>query len=368
MSRLVELHTEHAQSPWLDNITRGWLRSGEIGRWIERGVRGITSNPSIFAKAMAGADYDAELAELTRSGCAVTDAYWHLVTADIEAAADLLRPLHDASGGEDGFVSVEVDPRLAHDAEATVEAARILHSRIDRPNLYIKVPATSEGITAIRQLIAEGISVNVTLIFGLNRYAEVLEAYLGGLEDRLAAHGPTAGLNAISSVASFFISRVDTEIDRRLEGLATEEARALQGCTAIAQARSAYAMAEQAFTGPRWEALTAHGAAPQRPLWASTSTKNPAYPDTLYVDQLIGPGTVNTLPEATLEAFDDHGALARTIDADPQGNARLLERIGALIDLDEVETKLEAEGVTAFADSFVEILDDLQRRTDQLAR
>ena len=362
MSRLVELHEVGRQSPWLDNLKRSWITGGELARWVERGCRGITSNPTIFQKAMTSGDaYDGDLAELAAGGAGTEESYWHLVTSDISAALSVLRPLHDASGGTDGYVSVEVAPELAHDAAATVGAARELHARIDAPNLYVKVPATSAGVEALRTLTSEGHSINVTLIFSLPRYEEVIEAYLSGLESR------AGDLSDISGVASFFVSRVDTEVDRRLESIGTPAALALRGRIAVVQAKLAYAIFRRCFSGPRWESLAARGARLQRPLWASTSTKNPAYPDTLYVDNLIGPDTVNTLPEATLEAFEDHGIVARTIDADLDGAAAALERLTEVgVDLSEVAEVLEAEGVAAFAKSFDELLETLAGRATEL--
>ncbi len=363
MSRLQALHTECDQSPWLDNLRREWLESGELQGWIDKGVRGLTSNPSIFAAAMTQSDaYDADLSRLIADGASVRDAYWSLVVADIEGALGVLSTVYQESGGEDGYVSVEVAPDLAHDAEATVAAARELDDRIDAPNLYIKVPGTAEGIDAIHALVAEGRSVNVTLIFSLERYRAVMEAYLSGLE---ACQGDLSG---VSGVASFFISRVDTEVDRRLTDIGTPEALELRGKTAVAQAQVAYQMFLQAFSGPRWEALAARGARLQRPLWASTSTKNPDYPDTLYVDTLIGPHTVNTLPDATLAAFADHGTVARSIDVDPDGAAYVLRRVTEVgVDLEDVAATLEAQGVASFATAFDDVLGVLGDRAAALA-
>ena len=363
MSRLRELFDQQGQSPWLDNLRRGWITSGELQALIDRGVRGITSNPSIFQKAMTGTDdYDEQLGALAGAGQSIEDSYWDLVTRDIVDALDLLRPVHEATGGLDGFVSVEVDPSLAADTAGTEDAARHLRSMIDRPNLFVKIPATAEGIPAIRTMVSEGCSVNVTLIFSLDRYQDVMEAYIGGLEDH------EGDLSGISSVASFFISRTDTEIDRRLEAIGTPEALDLRGLAAVAQGQVAYDLFRRAFSGHRWEALAARGARVQRPLWASTSTKNPSYPDTLYVDALIGPDTVNTLPEITLEAFDDHGTLARTVDADPEGARSTLAAVQAVgVDLDDVSRVLEEEGVGAFVKSFVELLETLGQKADELA-
>ena len=362
MTNLHALHRDHGQSPWLDNLRRGWITSGELHRWVDRGIRGITSNPTIFQRAMqSGDDYDGDLAELVASGATIEDAYWSLVTHDIVAALDVLAPLHADSDGHDGYVSVELAPELAHDTGASVAAANELADRIDRPNLLVKIPATAEGVPAVRQLVADGRSVNVTLIFSLDRYREVVEAYLGGLE---RCDGDLSG---VAGVASFFVSRVDTEIDRRLEAIGTERALALRGRAAVAQARLAYAIFEAAFSGDRWQALAARGARPQRPLWASTSTKNPDYPDTLYVDSLIGPNTVNTMPEATLEAFDDHGTLARTVDDGTEAAARLLDDLAEVgIDVDDATATLEDEGVAAFAKSFDELLGTLSDRADRM--
>ncbi|MDD9368630.1 MAG: transaldolase [Acidimicrobiales bacterium] len=362
MSKLHDLHDEQGQSPWLDNMRRGWITGGDLARWVERGVRGITSNPTIFQKAIsAGHDYDDQFGELIAGGASIDDAYWTLVTTDIEDALRILRPVYDASGGVDGYVSLEVAPDLARDRDGTVASARELHARIDEPNLFVKVPATAEGVEAIRTLIGEGHSINVTLIFGIDRYEEVREAYLAGLE---AYDGD---LSQISSVASFFVSRVDTEVDQRLEAIGTEAALALRGKAAVAQAQVAYSRFLATFSGPRWQALAERGAQVQRPLWASTSTKNPGYPDTLYVDTLIGPDTVNTMPEATLEAFEDHGTLARTVDADPAAAEQVLAAIGeAGVDMDDVGRVLEEQGVSSFAKSFDELTTSLATKAETL--
>jgi transaldolase len=365
MGTLHDLHREQGQSPWLDNLKREWLQSGEIQRWVDRGVRGITSNPSIFQKAIGSGDsYTHQLAELTAAGSSVEDSYWEMVVRDIEDALEVLRPVYEESDGRDGFVSVEVSPALARDTDATLSQARELWDRIARPNLLVKIPATVEGLPAIRRMIAEGRSVNVTLIFSLERYSQVMDAYLAGLED--AVEAGVEDLSRIASVASFFISRVDTEVDRRLERVGTPDALALRGRAALAQGRLAYAAFAETFSGPRWDALAARGARVQRPLWASTSTKNPEFPDTLYVDTLIGPDTVNTLPDATLEAFDDHGTVARTVDADPAEARRTWAELGEAVDLADVAAVLEAEGVTAFEKSFDELLGVLQTRVADL--
>jgi transaldolase len=356
-SRLHALH-QQGQSPWMDNLRRGWLTSGELAAWVERGIRGLTSNPSIFQKAISsGTDYDEQFGDLVGGGTSVTDAYWDLVTDDIRGALALLRPVYDESDAVDGYVSVEVAPDLARDGAGTEAAARHLHEAIAEPNLYVKIPGTAEGIAPIRTMIAEGRSINVTLIFSLDRYAEVMGAYLSGLEQ---ADGD---LSRTSSVASFFISRVDTEVDRRLEAIGTDAALALRGRAAIAQAQVAYQRFLATFSGPRWEALAARGARVQRPLWASTSTKNPAYPDTAYVDQLVGPDTVNTMPEETIDAFLDHGSTARVIDADPAAAEATLAALGDVgVDLDDVAAVLEEQGVAAFAKSFDELIGALDAK------
>lgn len=367
MGRLHELFDHQGQSPWLDNLRRDWVHGGELAAWVDRGVRGVTSNPSIFAKAMTDStDYDADLRSLVAGGADVASAYWSLVVDDIRGAAGVLEPLYHESGGVDGFVSVEVSPELAHDTAATVEAGLDLHRRIGAPNLYIKVPATVAGVAAIRQLVAAGVQVNVTLIFSISRYRAVMEAYLAGLEDRLAAaaEGAESPLAGASGVASFFISRVDTAVDAALDAAGRSD---LQGQAAVAQAKAAYDAFSEVFRGPRWERLAAAGALVQRPLWASTSTKNAAYPDTLYIDALIGPNTVNTIPDATIEAFVDHGTVARTIDADVAAAHALLTEIAAVgIDLEAVAEQLEVEGVASFADAFTTVLDTLATRVAEL--
>ncbi len=352
-TRLHLLFDQHGQSPWLDDLTRRYLTGGELSRWVSSGIRGVTSNPTIFQRAIAGStEYDEQFAELIRAGDSVDEAYWQMVTDDVTAALADLRPVYDDSGGADGFVSVEVAPNLAHDTAGTVAAARALHDRIGEPNLFVKVPATTEGITAIRQLVAEGRSINVTLVFGLPRYAEVIEAYLAGLEE-LAARDPHADLATVLSVASFFVSRVDTAVDQRLAHLGTSEAAELRGQAAIAQAQLAYQVFTERFTGPRWDALTARGARVQRPLWASTSMKDPTQPDTRYVDELIGPYTITTMPPATIAAVVHHGTLGRTVDQDAAGARDVLDRLARLgIDLDEVSATLETEGIHSFIQAF----------------
>ena len=353
---LRRLSTEFGQSPWLDNLRRGWITGGQLAALRDRGVRGLTSNPTIFQKAIQGSsDYDAQFESMARKNAEPIDAYWQMVLSDIDAALDVFEPVYKESSGADGYVSVEVDPSLAHDGMGTLGAARELHERIARRNAMIKIPATEEGLPAIRAMIAEGRSVNVTLIFSLERYAQVLDAYISGLEDRLAAG--VRDLSTVASVGSFFISRVDTEVDRQLEKIGTPAALALRGEAAIAQARLAYALFRERHDGARFKRVAIYGARVQRPLWASTSTKNPSYRDTLYVDELIGPNTVNTLPDNTLEAFDDHGRLARTIDADVPRARQLWADIASCgVNLDAIAAQLEREGVSSFQKSFDELI------------
>jgi transaldolase len=366
MTTMERLYTEYGQSPWLDNLTRGYLRDGTLAGMVADGIRGVTANPTIFTKAIVGSvDYDEQFAALAAAGCPLEDAYWQLVVDDITGALAVLRPVFDASG-TDGFVSVEVDAELARDTQATLTAARALHERIAAPNLFIKIPATAEGIPAVRAMISEGRSTNITLIFSLARYEQIIEAYLAGLETLVERGGDPS---RVHSVASFFVSRVDTEVDRRLETAGTRQALALRGQAAIAQAKLAYRMFRERFSGGRWQRLAALGAHPQRPLWASTSTKNPAYPDTRYVDQLIGPDTVNTLPEVTIAAFTDHGTLARTIDVGVDEAAEVMRRLAAVgVDMDDVGRTLEDQGVAGFHTSYQQVLAALAAKADQLSR
>ncbi|MBI4882646.1 MAG: transaldolase [Actinobacteria bacterium] len=366
MERLTSLYAEQRQSPWLDNLKRSYLTDGTLRALIQSGIRGLTSNPTIFQKAIQGSsDYDAQQRQLVASGASVSDQYWALVLADINGALDEFSDLYRSANRGDGFVSVEVDPPLAHDTAATEAAARELHLRIAKPNLMVKIPGTGEGIGAIQQMIAEGRNINVTLIFSLTRYQSVMDAYVDGLETH--AKAPGADLAGVASVASFFISRVDSEVDARLDAIASPAALALRGRAAIAQAKLAYQAFRRTFSGPRWEALAAKGAVVQRPLWASTSTKNPHYPDTLYVDQLIGPDTVNTLPDATIEAFNDHGVVDRTIDdgvAHAEAVWRELAEVG--VDMDDVAAKLERDGVASFQKSFDDLLATLSAKAETL--
>jgi transaldolase len=362
-SKLHEL-SELGQSVWLDNLSRESLQSGQLAKMMdEDAVTGVTSNPSIFQKALASGDaYDEQLREVAEKETDPKEIFLQLAVRDIESALDLMLPVWERTDGVDGYVSIEVDPTLAYEREETFEQAMRLHEWIDRPNLYVKIPATKPGLGAIEDCIAAGKSINVTLIFSLQRYAEVAEAYVRGLE-RLVAAGkdPTN----VSSVASFFVSRVDSEADKRLEALGNTE---LQGKLAIANAKLAYERYGQVFGGERWEFLASKGARPQRCLWASTSTKNPAYRDVMYVEELIGPATVNTMPNETIEAFQDHGEVrgATITEGLEEARALLGELAAAGVDYDDVTDTLEEEGVQKFADSFEELLEGVRAKRGEL--
>jgi transaldolase len=359
---LQQLH-DHGQSVWIDYLSRPFVEDGELARLIEQGVRGVTSNPTIFQGAIAEGDaYDEQLREVLQSEDEPKEIFLALATRDIQAACDELRPVHDEGGGQDGWVSLEVDPNLAHDTERTIEEAARLSELVDRPNLLVKIPATQEGLPAIEETIARGIPVNVTLIFSLERHRAVAEAYVRGLQ-RLVEGGGDPG--RIASVASFFVSRVDTEADKRLDELGGHDE--LKGKLAIANAKLAYQTYKEVFSGPAWEELAAKGATAQRCLWASTSTKNPEYRDVLYVEELIGPDTVNTMPRETAEAFDDHGEVRDTLEEDVEGARKLLDDLKeAGVDYDDVVAVLEREGVEKFAKSFQELFSDVESKRDRL--
>ena len=360
---------QNGVSVWLDDLSRTMIGSGELGRLVaELGVVGVTTNPTIFAAAAAQGDaYDAQLAALAADGADVDGAVFAITTDDVRAACDVLRPVFDATGGQDGRVSIEVDPALARDTDATIASARRLWATVDRPNVMIKIPATVEGLPAIAQALAEGINVNVTLIFSLDRYRAVMNAFLTGLE-QAREHG--VDLAGIHSVASFFVSRVDTEVDKRLDDMGTPEAAALKGKAAIANARLAYQAFEETFATPRWANLADDGGHQQRPLWASTGVKDPNYPDTMYVTELVAPQVVNTMPGKTLAAVADHGAIhgdtirgtyeAATIQLDD------LERLG--ISYTDVVTQLEEEGVAKFEASWDELLASVRAELDKASR
>lgn len=364
---LRQLH-DAGQSVWLDFIDRRILRDGTLQRLIrDDALAGMTSNPTIFDKALAeGSDYDSQIA--VAADLAPAALFELLETDDVRTACDAFAPLHASSGGTNGLVSIEVSPAHAHDAAATISEAHRLWKTVGRPNLMIKVPGTPEGAVAIRRLIAEGLNVNVTLLFSVEAHASVIEAYLEGLEDRVRAGQPVDGL---ASVASFFVSRVDTEVDKRLEALANGAGRptgrerllGLRGQAAIANAKHAYRLFRERFSGARWEALAAHGAHVQRPLWASTSTKNPVYRDVMYVEELIGPDTVNTIPPATMDAFRDHGQVVRRVDQDLDGADRLMAALGeAGVSFSDVTAKLLADGIASFQKSFDSVVDRVSRK------
>jgi transaldolase/glucose-6-phosphate isomerase len=363
------------QAVWLDYVHRRILDDGELQRLIDQdGLTGLTSNPSIFEKAVGDGDaYDAQLKALARHGETPQAAYERIAISDIKGAADIFRPVYDRLGGKDGYVSLEVSPALADDTEATVAEARRLWRAVDRPNLMIKVPGTKAGAPAIRQLIGEGINVNVTLLFGVGAYLDVAEAYMAGLELRQAAGGD---VSKVHSVASFFVSRIDTRIDAAIDarlkagasGQEAERLRRLRGRIAIANAKRAYQRYLELLETPRWKALAAAGASPQRLLWASTGVKDPAYPDTLYVAQLIGPDTVNTVPPATLDAFRDHGAVAPTLtEGVAEAEHDLAEAQGLGLDLDGVTEALVVDGVKQFVDAFDKLLAAVEAKTRRMA-
>lgn len=361
MTKLHELLTL-GQSIWYDNIRRALIESGELAALFAAGVRGVTSNPSIFEKAIIeSTDYDEQLRQLVAEDKTVVEMYEALVLQDIQQAADLARPIYDESDGLDGYVSLEVSPELAHDTEGTIAEARRLYARLDRPNVMIKVPATQAGIPAIQTLIGEGINVNVTLLFAVDNYEQVAAAYIAGLETLAASGGD---LGAVASVASFFVSRVDAAVDKQLAAAGNS---ALQGQIAIANAKVAYARFRAIFSGERWQRLAGQGASVQRVLWASTSTKNPDYPPTLYVDALIGADTVNTVPPATLEQFREQGTVAPTLAAglpEAQEQLRQLQALG--IDLDQITAGLQEAGVQSFAASFASLMDGIGEKRERL--
>ncbi len=363
-TRLATLHAQ-GQSIWIDLLSRHLVQSGELQRLIdEDSVTGLTSNPSIFQKAISqGSDYDAQIRRCLQETDDPRQIFFELAIEDVRAACDVFRPVWDESDGRDGFVSLEVDPGLAFDTQGTFDQAIDLHDRVDRPNLYVKIPATKEGLPAIEDCIARGVPINITLIFSLERYREVVTAYQQGIA-RLHAGG--GDLGTVTSVASFFVSRIDTEADARLDALGNTE---LQGKLGIANAKLAYKHFQEAFAGSEWDSLAAAGASVQRPLWASTSTKNPAYRDVMYVEELIGAETVNTMPLETLEAFRDHGEVrGDTVVEDVAGAEQLLSDLAtAGVDYDDLVAKLEADGVQKFADAFDELISGLESRQGELA-
>ena len=369
---LHDLHA-HGQSVWLDYLSRDLVDSGELARLVaDEGVRGMTSNPTIFQEAIKGSDtYDADVRRLGADGHTPAAMFEAIAVDDISAACDVMRPVFDESGRTDGFVSLEVSPRLAHDTQGTIDEARRLAAAVDRPNLMIKVPATPAGLPAVETLLTEGVNVNITLIFAQAVYRGVVDAYLRALENRAARGEP---VNDVASVASTFVSRIDTAVDARLDELLQErpddaaEIRSLQGKAAIANSKAVYRIFEEISASGRFLALAVDGAQPQRPLWASTSTKNPAYPTTLYVDELIGPDTVNTMPSVTMDAFREQGEVQPTVNSDLDYWGGVLERLAAVgVDLDAIMDQLQTEGVQKFIDSYDDLLNDLEAKAGALA-
>jgi transaldolase len=355
----------HGQSVWIDFLSRNFIRDGDLARLVDQGVVGVTSNPTIFQGAIAQGDaYDEQLREVLKTETEPKEVFLALAVEDIRAACDILRPTWDRAGenARDGWVSLEVDPTLAHDTDATIEEAKRLHALVERPNLFIKIPATPEGLPAIEETIAAGIPVNVTLIFSLQRHREVAEAYIRGLQRYSDAGGD---LTMMASVASFFVSRVDTEADKRLDAVGGHDE--LKGTLAIANAKLAYVTYKKVFAGGQWDALRARGASAQRCLWASTSTKNPEYRDVIYVEELIGPDTVNTMPRDTVDAFVDHGKVRDSLEEDVDGAQRTLDAFAAAgIDYEDVVQTLEREGVEKFAKSFEQLFADVESKRDAL--
>jgi transaldolase len=374
-NRIKQLYEREGQSAWQDDISRDMLNQGAIRTAIEEtGIRGLTSNPTIFEKAIAaGTAYDEEIASLLQRDLDAHEIFETVAVRDIQAATNLFRPLYDASEGDDGFVSIEVSPLGARDAAVTAADARRLWSAVERPNLMVKIPGTAEGVPVIQQMLEAGIKINITLLFSVPAYERVARAYIAALRTRQEAGLP---IDRIASVASFFVSRVDTLVDKLLDEriAATSDAtqkgwlESLKGKAAIANAKIAYQSFQKLFSGPEWESLAAAGASVQRPLWASTSVKNPALPDTMYVDELIGPHTVNTMPRPTIAAFLDHGTVARTVDRDVSAAYKTMKDLAAAgIDIDAVTAQLEDEGIASFAKSYDSLLQGVAAKRSQLA-
>ena len=373
LNRLKQLH-EAGVSIWLDYIDRTMLKNGDLARRIlEDALTGQTSNPTIFEKALAeGTAYDEQLRS-AKSGLTADQLFELVEVDDVRAACDIFRPVYDQSGGTDGFVSIEVSPGAANDSRATITEARRLWQAVNRPNVMVKVPGTTEGAKAVRALLGEGININITLLFAIEAYERIIEAYLGALEDRLAEKRP---VDRIASVASFFVSRVDTEVDKRLDGMigtsspeASRELLGLKGKAAVANAKLAYALFRRHFSGARWERLRAAGARVQRPLWASTGTKNPAYRDVVYVEELIGPDIVNTMPPATIDAFRDHGNVKRTVDQNVDASEKVIADLNRLgISMKDVTDKLLTDGIASFQKSFDTLVGGLTQKTRTLGK
>jgi transaldolase len=353
---------ELGQAPWVDEISREDIKSGELKRMIEDGIVGVTSNPAIFQKAIANSDlYDEQLQELARREDDPKEIFWEIARTDIQDACDIFMPVYERTGGEDGFVSLEVQPDIAHDAQATIDEATRLHEMVDRPNLFVKIPATLPGLVAIEEMISRGKSINVTLIFSLERYREVVRAYIRGIQRLVESGGDPSG---VRSVASFFVSRIDTEADKRLEELGADD---LEGTLAIANAKLAYQIYKEVFGGSRWRTLKERGANSQRLLWASTSTKNPDYPDVMYPENLVGPETVDTMPKSTIQAVMDHAEIRPTLEEGVEEAKELLKRLREVgLDYEDVTDVLETEGIQKFADPFNELLEEIKNKGRQL--
>jgi transaldolase len=358
LARMREL----GQAPWVDEISREDIKTGGLQQMIDDGIVGVTSNPAIFQKAIAGSDlYDEQLGELARKEDDPKQIFWEVARQDIRDACDIFMPVHEETGGQDGFVSLEVQPDIAYDAEATIEEAVRLHEMVDRPNLFVKIPATLPGLVAIEEMISRGKSINVTLIFSLERYREVARAYTRGIQRLVENGGDPSG---VYSVASFFVSRIDSEADKQLEELGADE---YKGKLAIDNAKLAYQIYKEVFGGARWNKLAEHGANRQRLLWASTSTKNPDYPDTIYVDNLVGPETVNTMPKKTIEAVMDHAEIRPTLEEGVEEAKQLLKQLReAGLDYEDVTDVLEKEGIQKFAEPFNEMLEEIKNKSRQL--
>jgi transaldolase len=359
--RLAKMR-ELGQAPWMDELSREDIQNGGLQKMIDEGIVGVTSNPAIFQKAIAGSDlYDEQLHELAKEGKDPKEMFWEVATQDIRDACDIFMPVYEETGGQDGFVSLEVQPEIAYDMDATVDEATRLHETVDRPNLFVKIPATLPGIYAIENMISRGKSINVTLIFSLERYREVARAYIRGLQRLVENGGDPSGVH---SVASFFISRIDAEADTQLENLGADD---LKGELAIANAKLAYQIYKEVFGGIRWKKLADEGANPQRLLWASTSTKNPDYPDTIYVDNLVGPDTVNTMPKKTIEAVLDHGDIKLSLEEGVEEAKQLMSRFReAGLDYEDVTDILEKEGIQKFSDPFDEMLEEISNKSREL--
>jgi transaldolase len=358
LQRMQEL----GQAPWVDELSREDIKSGELERMIEDGIVGVTSNPAIFQKAIASSDlYDEQLQELARREDDPKEIFWEIARTDIQDACDIFMPVYERTGGEDGFVSLEVQPDIAHDSQATVDEATRLHEMVERPNLFVKIPATLPGLVAIEEMIASGKSINVTLIFSLERYREVARAYIRGVKRLVENGGDPSG---VRSVASFFVSRIDTEADKRLEELGADD---LKGKLAIANAKLAYQTYKEIFGGSRWRSLEERGANRQRLLWASTSTKNPDYPDVMYPENLVGSETVDTMPKSTIQAVMDHAEIRPTLEEGVEEARELFRRLRQVgLDYEDVTDVLEAEGIQKFAEPFNELLEEIKNKGRQL--